>query len=272
MKFTLIGALRSLDIIRLRSDFYRSWEVTLRARQNIAESLTQMDLPEHASHVEARQHLIDGMAKGRPLGVVTKLHPDLFPVLDQMLLASGESFGILHDSLRLLSEYYLRDFARLSRIRSWTAIPIVVAVVAAFVLPFPLLWDKGGPAYSAAIVAGIVAIYSLGGIPVSLLYSTANKTERIRRPRFAWTLAMGLECGLTFAAAARLAATVAEMDSVGRHLDRLPPKTIKDMSLTQMLDNSGVWPAMHGQVKAADEASEYLSTLRVFAANLESPP
>ena len=272
MKLTLIGALRGLDVIRLRSEFYRSWEIALRAKQNIPESLTQMDLPEHTSHVEARQQLIDGIAKGRPLGVVAKLHPDLFPVLDQTLLASGESFSILHDSLRLLSEYYLRDFARLSRIRGWTALPIVVAVVAAFVLPFPLLWDKGGPAYSAAIIGGIVAIYALGGIPVSLLYSVANKSLRIRRPRFAWTLAMGLECGLTFAGAARLAATVGAMDDVGRHLDRIQPKAIKEMSLTQMLDGSGVWPAMHNQVKAADEASEYLSTLRVFAANLESPP
>lgn len=272
MKFTLIGALRGLDVIRLRSDFYRSWEVSLRAKQNIADSLIQMELPEHRSLEEARQHLIDGLAKGRPAGVVAKLRPDLFPILDQMLIASGEGFGTLHDSLRLLSEYYLRDFARLSRIRGWTAVPIMLAVTAAFVLPFPLLWDKGGPAYSAAIIAGVVAIYTVGGIPVSLLYSLAHTSNRIRRPRFAWTLAMSLEGGLTFAGAARLAATVSEMDDVGKHLDRIPPKALKAMSLTQMLGDSGVWPAMHNQVKAADEASEYLSTLRVFAANLESPP
>ena len=269
MNVTLIGALRRLEGIRLRSEFYRAWETELRAKQNVAESLSAMEPPRLPALEEARRYLVDGMAKGRPAGVVARLRPDLFPVLDQMLITSGEGFGTLHDSLRLLSEYYMRDFTRMSRIRDWTAVPIVLSIVATFVLPYPLLWDRGAPAYSAAIIAGIVALYALGGIPVSLLYSVTRLTARVQRPRFAWTLAMGLEGGLTFAGAARLAATVAEMPAVGRHLDAIQPKALKTMSLTQMLEGARLWPAMYEQIRKADEASEYLSTLRVFAANLE---
>jgi type II secretory pathway component PulF len=269
---SLIGALRRLDVVNARSEFYRSWESALRAKQNIPESLQVMEPPGHRLLEEARVYLVEGIAKGRPVGVVAKLRPDLFPPLDQLLIGTGEGFGTLHDSLRLLSDYYRREFARMTRIRGWAAIPIVLGVAAAFVIPFPLFLDDRVPAYSAAAIAIVAALYLLGGIPVSLLYSFADRLDRIRHPRFAWTLAMGLEGGLTFAGAARLAATVGDMPDVGRHLDRIQPKVLKTMSLTQMLENSGIWPAMLTQVKAADEASEYLSTLRVFAEHLESPP
>lgn len=272
MNFTLIGALRSLEKLRLRSEFYRAWEVALRAAQDIPLSLSAMEEPGGAELVAAREHLVDGLAKGRPVAVVCKLRPDLFAPLDQLLLGAGEGFGTLHESLRLLSEYYLRDYTRMTRIRAWTGVPIVGGIVAAFAIPYPLLWDRGSTTYAASIIAGVVAMYSLGGIPVSLLYSLARGSNRIRRPRFAWTLAMGLEGGLTFAAAARLAATVADLAKVGRHLDAIPSKQLKTMSLAAMLEGSGLWPAMLDQVRKADEASEYLSTLRVFAANLESPP
>jgi len=269
---SLIGALRRLEVVRIRGEFYRSWEVALRATQNITTSLQTMEIPAHPQLEEARQYLVDGMAKGRPAGVVAKLRPDLFPVLDQLLIGAGEGFGTLHDSLRLLSEYYMREFARMSRIRSWAGVPLALGVAAAFVIPFPLFLDDRVTLYSASAIAGIGAVYAFGGVPVSLLYSFAERMDRIRRPRFAWALAMGLEGGLTFAGAARLAATVAEMRDVGRHLDAIQPKVLKTMSLTQMLDGTTVWPAMYEQVKKADEASEYLSTLRVFAEHLESPP
>lgn len=272
MNFTLVGALRSLERLRLRSDFYRFWEMALRSTQDIALSLDGMDDPTGVELLEARAHLVDGLAKGRPLGVSAKLRPDLFPVLDQLLIGAGEGFGTLHDSLRLLSEYYLRDYARLSRVRGWLATPIVVGVVAGFVIPYPLLWDQGSATYSAAIIAWIVAMYGFGGVPVSLVYSLARRWNRVKRPRFAWTLAMGLEGGLTFAGAARLAATEAGYREVAKHLDSVPSKTLRTMTLTAMLEPSGVWPAMLDQVRKADEASEYISTLRVFAANLESPP
>jgi hypothetical protein len=118
----------------------------------------------------------------------------------------------------------------------------------------------------------VLALYALGGIPVSLLYSVGQGLDRIRRPRFAWALAIGLEGGLTFAGAARMAASASGMTGVGRHLDGIPSKTLKTMTLTQMLERSGVWPAMLERARTADESSEYLSTLRVFAEHLESPP
>ena len=272
MNVTLLGALRQPDTYQRRSDFYRAWEVSLRATRNVAESLQVMEPPPDAGLEEARTYLVEGMAKGRPVGVVAKLRPDLFPVLDQLLIVAGENFGTLHDSLRLLSEYYLREHARFTRIRGWAGVPIVLGVAASFAAPFPLFLDDRVPVYSAAAIGGVLAVYALGGIPVSLLYSVAEGLDRIRRPRFAWALAIGLESGLTFAGAARMAATASGMSGVGRHLDGVPPKALKTMTLTQMLERSGVWPAMLERVRSADESSEYLSTLRVFAEHLESPP
>lgn len=272
MNFTLLGALRSIERIRQRSEFYRSWETSLRTHKDVTLSLTQMTTPEGSDLAAARDYLVEGLGKGRPVGVIAKLRPDLFPTLDQLLLATGEGFGTLHDSLRLLGEYYMREFTRVSRVRGWLAVPIVVWIVASFVVPFPLVWDVSTKAYSAAIIASVVTLYLLGGIPASLLYSLVKSADFVRRPRFAWTLAMGLEAGLTFAAAARLAATVSGLTPVGRHLDGIPMKTLKTMSLSAMLEGSGVWPEMLAQVQLADAASEYLSTLRVFAEHLESPP
>ncbi|HVZ48109.1 MAG TPA: type II secretion system F family protein [Gemmatimonadaceae bacterium] len=272
MNITLIGALRSIERIRRRTEFYRSWETSLRTHKDVTLSLTQMLAPDGTEFAEVRDYLVEGLRKGRPVGVIAKLRPDAFPTLDQLLLATGEGFGTIHDSLRVLGEYYLREYARLARVRRWMAAPIVLWIVAAFVIPFPLVWDVGTQAYSAAIVAAVLALYALGGIPASLLFTFAESSDRIRRPRFAWTLAIGLEAGLTFAAAARLAASVSGYAAVGKHLDAIPPKTLKTMTLTAMLEKSGVWPEMLARVKLADDSSEYLSTLRVFAEHLESPP
>ena len=189
-----------------------------------------------------------------------------------MLIMAGENFGTLHDSLRLLAEYYLREHARFTRIRGWAGVPIFLGVAASFAAPFPLFLDDRVPLYSATAIGGVLALYALGGIPVSLLYSVGQGLDRIRRPRFAWALAIGLEGGLTFAGAARMAASASGMTGVGRHLDGIPSKTLKTMTLTQMLERSGVWPAMLERARTADESSEYLSTLRVFAEHLESPP
>mgnify|MGYP003351612171 CR=1 FL=1 len=135
MNVTLLGALRQPDTYQRRSDFYRAWEVSLRATRNVAESLQVMEPPPDAGLEEARTYLVEGMAKGRPVGVVAKLRPDLFPVLDQLLIVAGENFGTLHDSLRLLSEYYLREHARFTRIRGWAGVPIVLGVAASFAAP-----------------------------------------------------------------------------------------------------------------------------------------
>lgn len=272
MNVTLIGALRSIERIRQRATFYRDWETSLRTHKDPALALTQMPDPEGTEFVEARNYLVEGLRKGRPIGVVTRLRPDAFPALDQLLLATGESFGTIHDSLRVLGEYYLREYARFARVRRWLGAPIGLWIAASFVVPFPLVWDAGSRAYSAAIIGCVLALYLLGGIPASLVYSLAEASDRFRRPRFAWTLAIGLEAGLTFAAAARLAATQAGFAGVGRHLDSVPKKTLREMTLTAMLEGSGIWPAMLAQVRLADESSEYLSRLRVFAEHLESHP
>jgi type II secretory pathway component PulF len=271
VNFTLLGALRRVEHLRQRSEFYRSWETAIRAQRDVALSVQHMDEPLSAELRAARAYLAEGVAKGRPVGVIVKLRPDLFPVLDQTVIAAGDSFGILHDSCRLLSEYYVRDHERMARVRGWLAIPIVAWFAATFIVPFPLVWDQGTLAYSAAIITSVAAFFLVGGVPASLLYSLAGATDRIRRPRFAWALAIGLEGGLTFAGAARLAATVSGMDAVGRRLDAMAPRELKAMTLSQMLDAAGVWPEMVLQARKADEASEYISTLRVFAAALEVP-
>ena len=272
MNVTLLGALPQPESYQRRSDFYRAWELSLRATRNVAESLQAMEPPGDAGLEEARTYLVEGIAKGRPAGVVAKLRPDRFPVLDQMLIMAGENFGTLHNSLRLLAEYYLREHARFTRIRGWAGVPIFLGVAASFAAPFPLFLDDRVPLYSATAIGGVLAVYALGGIPVSLLYSVGQGLDRIRRPRFAWALAIGLEGGLTFAGAARMAASASGMTGVGRHFDGIPSKTLKTMTLTQMLERSGVWPAMLERARTADESSEYLSTLRVFAEHLESPP
>lgn len=272
MNFTLLGALRSIERHRRRSGFYRSWETSLRKQQDLTLALSQMDPPEGADLVAARDALVEGVARGRPVGVIAKLRPDLFPALDHALLATGEGYGALADAARVLSEYHLREYTRLARVRGWLTGPLIAWIVASFVVPFPLMWDVSTRAYSGAIIGSVAALYLLGGIPASLLYSVAQSANFIRRPRFAWVLVMGLEVGLTFAAAARLAATTSGLTQVDRHIEGIPAKALKTMSLTAMLEDSGVWPEMLAQVRRADAASEYLSTLRIFAEHLESPP
>ncbi|MCC7195397.1 MAG: type II secretion system F family protein [Gemmatimonadaceae bacterium] len=271
MNTTLLGALKRIEQLRERSDFYRSWEVALRTHHDAALSVQVMDEPRDAKFRTVRAFLAEGSTRGRPAGVVAKMHPHLFPPLDQLLIGAGDSFGTLADSCRLLSEYYLRDYERMVRVRSRVSIPLVTYFAAVFIVPFPLVWDYGTLAYSAAIIGAVALIFLLGGIPVSLLYSLSENSARISRPRFAWTLAVGLEGGLTFAGAARLAATTSGMSAVGRHLDAAPSRSLKAMTLTQMLELADAWPEMVSHARKADLAGEYISTLRLFAAELESP-
>ena len=156
MNLTIIGALRRLDHTRLRGEFYRAWEVGLRNKLSNAAAVDQIGEQVPRGLEEERQHLAAGFLKGRPVSVLIKLRPELFPPIDASLLVAGETYGSLSDSLRLLSDYYIRDFSRMSRIRGLTGIPIVLGIVGSFVLPFPLLWDVSARAYSTAIIGCVV--------------------------------------------------------------------------------------------------------------------
>lgn len=270
MQLTVLGALRRLDHTRLRGEFYREWEVALRNKLANADALEQMG-PQQPPALEAmRQVLVAGLDKGRPINIILKLSPEVFPPLDAALLVAGESYGSLKDSLRLLSLYYVRDFSRMAKIRSWSIVPIGLALIASFVLPFPLLWDVSARAYSTAIIASVVGFYALGGIVISLMFSFAEGTARISRPRFAWALAVGLEAGLTFAGALTLASQISGISSIGRHVAKIPARQAKDMSLLRLLEGApGTWPALIERAAVCEQTGEYIATLHVFAQSLE---
>src|SRR5204863_8643366 len=129
-----------LESLRLRSEFYREWELGLREKQGHATTLERIG-PQREHALEAmRAYLIEGLRKGRPLGVVLKARTELFTPLELALLVTGDAYGSVRDSLRLLSEWYLRDLARMSRLRGLMGIPIFLGVAAAFVIPFPIVY------------------------------------------------------------------------------------------------------------------------------------
>ena len=126
--------------------------------------------------------LADGVAQGNPLAHTMVLHPEVFDVVDIMLVDVGEESGNLPALIGLLSKWHEMSARMLKRLISGLLLPVLVLTIAAFVFPLPGFvlggWDV--KAYLFKVVGILLLFWIPAGIIV-LIVRTTPRTGPARR-------------------------------------------------------------------------------------------
>ena len=271
MSFTLFGALNELDEGRHRAELYRAWDVGLSAGFTHDFSLEQIGRIKAARTESIRRYLLIGTRQGRALTPLVNARPMLFEPFESAMLAVGDESGTLANSLRLLSDQFRREYARMLKVRSYMGYPVFLGLVAAFGLTLPFLHRGGTGAYVAAIGGAIAALLLIGGVPISVLARILSGRRAYSVPRFARALAVGAEAGLPLGRLVRLAVDISGNADLRRHIANRSERQLSIVPMATLLEGCRAVPAeLLGQMKVAEATGDYAATLKRYADGLES--
>ena len=271
MSFTLFGALNDLDESRHRAELYRAWEVGLGAGFTHDFSLEQIGRIRAARTEAIRRYLLVGTRLGRAITPLVHARPMLFDPFEAALLAAGDESGTLANSLRLLSDQFRREYARMLKVRSYMGYPVFLGLLAAFSLTLPFLHRGGARAYLAAIGGAIAALLLIGGVPISILAGVLAARSAYSIPRFARALAVGAEAGLPLGRLVQLSVAISDNADLKRHIANRSERQLSIIPLANLFEGCRAVPAeLLGQMKVADATGDYAATLTRYADTLES--
>ena len=271
MSFTLFGALNELDEGRHRAELYRAWRVGLSAGFTHDFSLEQIGRITAAKTESIRRYLLTGTRQGRALTPLVNARPMLFEPFEAAMLAVGDESGTLANSLRLLSDQFRREYARMLKVRSYMGYPVFLGLVAAFGLTLPFLHRGGSRAYLTAIGGAITALLLIGGVPISILASVLSARSAYSIPRFARALAVGAEAGLPLGRLVRLSVAISDNADLRRHIANRSDRQLSIIPLANLFEGCRAVPTeLLGQMKVADATGDYAATLKRYADSLES--
>lgn len=266
MSLTLPGAMRQMNEGRYRAELFRAWHTGLGAGLAHHVSLDQIGRIGSAPTEELRRHLIIGAQQGRSVASLVRARPKLFSQFEAAILVTGDESGTLSNALRLLADYYARDFRQMLHIRSQMAYPIFIGVVASFVLTLPFLHRGGWRPYMAAIGGFFAAFMLMGGLPISILAGIMNGGARVTRARFVRALVTSLEAGLPRGRSLRLAVDSSGSATMLQHVAKRSERDLSTMPLAELFTGCvNVSPDLLSQMAVADATGDYLNTLKRYA-------
>ncbi|MEK4969079.1 type II secretion system F family protein [Cytobacillus sp. FSL R7-0696] len=120
--------------------YLRQFAALLQAGITVIEA-TDM-LAEQTENKRLKQALLsmrDTLDEGKPLSEAVKEHPDLFQPYMIHMIHAGEAGGMLDDVVRRLADYYEKQNQLKNKVLSALAYPIVVSIIAIFVVLFLML-------------------------------------------------------------------------------------------------------------------------------------
>ncbi len=267
-----MGALARMDEGRHRAELYRAWHVGQGAGFAPAVALEQIGPIASPAADEIRRYLTVGCQQGKTLSALVKARPKLFEPFEAAILAMGDEAGVLERSLRLLADHYARDYRCMLSIKSQLSYVVFAGVVASFVVTLPVLPRNGWRAYIVAVVAMLMALLFLGGLPVSLFAAIISTGTAFTLPRFARAMAIGVEAGLPLGRVVRLAVDISGSAELRQYIAKRTERELSSMKLAELFAGCRAVPAaLLGQMAVADATGDYLHTLKRYADGIESP-
>ena len=265
-----MGALARMDEGRHRAELYRAWLAGQIAGFTSTDSLEKMGALGSPPTEELRRYLVVGGHQGKALGALVKARPALFAPFEAAVLAVGDEAGTLDTSLRLLADYFSREYRRILKIKSQLSYLIFAGVVASFALAMPVLSRSGWRAYMAAVVVLLAAFLLMGGLPLGIVGAMFASTAPFTRPRFARALAIGVEAGLPVGRVARLAVTASGSAELKHHIAKRTERELGTMKLAALFDGCrAVPPSLLAGMAVADASGQYVDTLERCADELD---
>ena len=263
---TLLGALARMDEGRFRAELYRAWLVGQTAGFTPSDALEKMGASQSGRTEEMRRYLVVGGHQAKPLSALVKARPTLFEPIETALLAAADASGTLGTTLRLLADHFGREYRRMLLVKSQLSYLIFAGVIASFALAQPVLPRSGWRAYLAVVAVLLTAFLLTGGLPLGIIGGALARTSGFSRPRFARTLALGIEAGLPAGRAARVAAETSGSAELRAHLAKRSERDLVTMKLAALFDGCrAVPPALLARMAVADASADYLDSLGRYA-------
>lgn len=270
MSMTVFGALRRLDQSRFRAELYRAWNVGLGAGLAQTVALEQIGRIGSTETEELRRYLLVGTQQERGVGALVKARPNLFDPFEAAILSAGDAAGTLDKSLRILADYFAREYKRMLRIRLQMGYLLFLGLIASFVITMPFLHRGGWVAYMIAIAIALAGFMLMGGILISIIAGIMSGGVAFTLPRFVRALAVGSEAGLPIGRTARLAVDVSGSAVLRMHLAKRSVRELDTTPLATLFEGCReIPPSLIGQMRVADATGDYLLTLKRYADELD---
>jgi len=168
--------------------------------------------------------------------------------------------------LRLLAAHYARQHRLLLDVRRRAAYPVFVALVAALLLPAPLLVRGSTSAYLIAVALSISGGLLFGGVAISAVAERHQRVPAFVRARLARALALAVEAGAPLPRAIRLAAAASGASPVQQFVARFDERTLASQPLAVTLAGCPmVTPDLLSVIGTAERTGDFGTTLTRFA-------
>lgn len=259
---TLRAAWRELDAARHRAHLYRTWSAGADAGFTVGRSLEIIGALDDPETERARRWLIAGAARGIGLADLVASSAAHLSPLEQATIALGAETGRLPQTLRLLAAHYARQHRLLLGVRKRAAYPMLVALVAALLLPAPILVRGSAGTYLIAVAGSIAGCLLLGGAIVSAMAERHQSAPSLVRARLARALALAIEAGAPLPQAVRLAAAASGALPVQQFVARLDERTLAGQPLQVTLAGCPmVTPELLSVLATAERTGDFRTTL-----------
>lgn len=261
MNPSIAAFLRSFEDGRDRAEFYRGW------RAGHAAGLTHPAIlrtvgARGGSTRALRAHLLEGTTAGRDLAALVRAGRHLLEPFEAALLTLGEESGQLEFMLEALAAFHMRQYRLILAVKKWLAYPMFVSLVAAVILPLPLLFGPGLAAYLVAAGGGLALWFLAGGAIFARLAQRYQRRPAFVRARFARALALTVSAGLPLGRATMLAAESSGDPALVAHLRRVGERALVSQPLTTSLAGAPVMTAeLQSALMVAERTGDFSTTL-----------
>jgi len=212
------------------------------------------------------KHLLEGTRRRESLAALTRVRPDLLAPFEAALIELGEETGRLEEIFKLLGDYFQAEYRMVLSIKRKMSYPMINALAAIFIAPFPILFFGNSALYLLTVAGGLVMAVSLGG---TLLRSVARwyggKREFVLA-RLCRALALAVEAGLPLDRVVDLGVKAADDPRLAAHVKGMTVRERGTQTLASTLGGPGILPhEVLAALRVADETGNYRDTMKRLA-------
>jgi type II secretory pathway component PulF len=254
-----------LDVLssaRDRAQFYRSWASAHRAGLPHPAILDHVAGRTDGRTDEVRRYLLDGTTRGLSLLQLTDERPEIFETMERALIVLGEETGTLEDSFTWLAGHFEQRHRELTRAVSKSIYPLMVSLIAALILPLPMLARGEQRAWLLATLGGIVLWVAAAGSLFTALVAKAMRKPKLVRARLARGLAVAAGAGLPMDRIVALGVAAADHPEITAHVEKLSAARIRSQPLARTFAGCPHIPhEFLAAMKVAEDTGDFEMTL-----------
>ncbi len=267
MPLSLTRAWNEFDVARYKAELYRMWYAGYSAGLSHPAALEAAgDFRRSRTVQSLREFLLQGTRRRESLQSLVRARPTLFAPFEAALIELGDEAGQLEETFKLLGDYFTAEHRTVMAIKRMLAYPMMNAVAASFIAPFPILFFGNATLYVLTVITELVLAFAFGG---TVLLGVARRYGRRRKfvlGRLCRALALGVEAGLPLDRVVTLAVKAAANPDLSAHVQRLSARQRGSQPLSDTFSRTIVPMEMLAALKVADASGNYSDTMKKLAA------